>query len=42
MEPCTCSRECDNAVYDHIGKPFDERRQLAGIEKWNPPAAVAD
>jgi len=34
IEPCVCSKECDRAVYDYIGKPFDERRKLAGIKKW--------
>lgn len=34
VEPCTCSRECEAAVYDHIGYEFDERRKRAGIELW--------
>lgn len=34
IEPCVCSQECDRAVYDYIGKPFEERRKLAGIKKW--------
>lgn len=32
-EPCCCSKRCEAAVYDHIGKPFEERRILAGIER---------
>lgn len=35
INPCTCSVECDKALFDHIGKTFDERRQLAGIELWS-------
>lgn len=31
IEPCTCSQECDAAVYDYIGLPFDERRKKADI-----------
>ena len=34
IEPCVCSEECDLAVYRYIGKPFDERRKLAGISLW--------
>ena len=34
IEPCVCSSECDAAVYDFIGLPFDERRQKAGIKKY--------
>ena len=34
IEPCCCSKECESAVYEHIGKPFEERRKLAGIEEW--------
>ena len=33
-EPWCCSVECERAVFDHIGKPFDERRRLAGIERF--------
>ena len=32
-EPCVCSKECGDAVFDYIGKPFDERRKLAGIAR---------
>ena len=34
IEPCTCSKECDAAVYDYIGYPFSVRRKKAGIKKW--------
>jgi hypothetical protein len=36
LDPCVCSSECGDALYDHIGKPFEDRRILAGIEKWSP------
>lgn len=36
IEPCTCSKECDKAVYDYIGVPFEERRVLANIKLWTP------
>ena len=35
-EPCVCSRECEDAVYNYIGKPYEERRIIAGIEIWKP------
>jgi len=35
IEPCCCSQECERAVFEYIGKPFDERRLLAGIAKYN-------
>jgi hypothetical protein len=34
ISPCVCSSECNKAVFDYIGKPFDERRILAGIKRW--------
>ena len=33
-EPCACSVACERAVYDYIGHPFEERRKLAGIKRW--------
>ena len=33
-EPCACSPACFDACISWIGKPFDERRRLAGIERW--------
>ena len=30
--PVCCSIECENAVYDFVGKSFDQRRILAGIK----------
>lgn len=36
IEPCVCSKECDKALMDGIGKPMDERRIAAGIELWKP------
>jgi hypothetical protein len=35
--PCTCSGECDDALFDNIGLPFEERRIKAGIARWNTP-----
>lgn len=35
IDPCTCSVECEAAVFDYIGFSFDERRKKAGIEKYN-------
>ncbi len=29
--PCVCSKECSKALMDGIGKPYDQRRQDAGI-----------
>lgn len=40
IDPCTCSVDCERAVYDYIGKPFEDRRRLAGIEKWVSDATV--
>lgn len=37
IEPCVCSVECSNALFDHIGMPMDERRKVAGIELWVNP-----
>lgn len=34
INPCCCSERCEAAVFDHIGKPFNERRLLAGIEEY--------
>lgn len=34
--PCVCSEECDRAIFSNIGKSYDERREIAGIEKWKP------
>jgi hypothetical protein len=31
VEPCTCSLECDNALFDGIGKPYEQRRIKVGI-----------
>lgn len=39
-EPCCCSTECENALYEHTNKSLDERRALAGIEKWTPQASA--
>lgn len=33
--PCTCSVECDTAVYRYIGMTMDERRVAAGIKLWS-------
>ena len=33
-EPCCCSKECEDAVFNHIGISYEERRKKAGIEKY--------
>ncbi len=38
-EPCVCSPACGDAVFSHIGKTMDERRQLAGIQLWGAPTS---
>jgi len=30
--PCTCSEECNKALFDNIGISFEERRKKAGIK----------
>ena len=35
INPCVCSIECDRAIFDFIGLPFNERRKKAGIKKWS-------
>ncbi len=42
INPCVCSEECDDAIFSNIGKPFDERRKIAGIEKWTPESEQND
>lgn len=32
--PCVCSQACEEAVFDYIGMPFEDRRLKAGIQKW--------
>ena len=34
MTPCCCSMKCEDAVFNYIGLPYEERRKKAGIEKW--------
>jgi len=29
--PCLCSKECADALFNHIGTPFEDRRIAAGI-----------
>jgi len=31
-EPCVCSDDCADALYNGIGKPYEQRRIDAGIE----------
>lgn len=31
INPCTCSKQCDKALFDNIGHPMEERRVIAGI-----------
>ena len=35
IEPCCCSKECENAVYDFIGLTFELRRIAAGVVLWS-------
>lgn len=35
LHPCVCSSRCEDALYEWIGLPFEERRIKAGIEKWS-------
>lgn len=35
IHPCVCSDACRAAMMNYIGKPFEERRVLAGIPLWN-------
>lgn len=34
MEPCVCSKECSDDVFNHIGKTMEDRRISAGIALW--------
>ena len=34
INPCICSDRCERAVYAHIGFTMEERRKLAGIERY--------
>jgi hypothetical protein len=34
VEPCVCSKECGEALFSHIGVPFEDRRIKAGIQKY--------
>ena len=34
INPCTCSKKCDKALFDYIGIPFDARREAAGIARY--------
>lgn len=38
IDPCCCSKECEDAVFSHIGKSFEERRILAGISRYEKEA----
>jgi hypothetical protein len=35
INPCVCSDDCYSALFEGIGKPYDERRVIAGIAKWH-------
>ena len=34
INPCLCSNKCADALFNHIGHSYEERRKLAGIEKF--------
>lgn len=38
IEPCTCSKECDEALFSGIGSTMEVRRINAGIELWKEGA----
>ncbi len=40
--PCVCSRECDDALYDDIGLTMDQRRIKAGIDLYQQPNKQGD
>lgn len=35
INPPVCSDACETALYENIGETFDERRELAGIMRWD-------
>lgn len=39
-EPCLCSKECGDALFDGKGGDYDERRKRHGIDIWKPDAAI--
>lgn len=32
--PCTCSKECDDAIFKYIGLPYEQRRLKANIQLY--------
>jgi hypothetical protein len=42
IEPCVCSERCWDALTEHTGKPYSERRRLAGIPLWTSKATKSD
>ena len=34
INPCTCSQECEDALFAYIGHTYEERRLLANSPKW--------
>ncbi len=40
IHPCTCSKECDAALFENIGLPMEDRRKKAGIALFQPNVQV--
>lgn len=41
-EPCVCSEKCSKALFDGIGRGYEERRINAGIDKYQKRHATVD
>lgn len=37
VDPCVCSDLCSDALFKYIGHRYEERRKLAGIERYQKP-----
>lgn len=37
IDPCVCSSECNDAVFNNIGMPMEQRRIKASIDIWIEP-----
>jgi hypothetical protein len=42
MEPCVCSQECSDALFNGIGKTYEQRRIDAGIKIWQPASIAGE
>jgi hypothetical protein len=41
-EPCVCSQECSHALFNGIGKTYEQRRIDAGIKIWKPASFASE